>query len=288
MNRLRLVTGRRVSSSSCRIVSIMSGKGGVGKSVIAFNLADTLARLGCRVLLVDADQNSGDLHILANLQVEYGLNEYADGALSLREAVVTMANGVDLLAAGPASTTGTEATVAETARLMEQLRTDASQYDVVVIDHGSGINNRAAIMSHASDLAILVLVPELTSIADAFGLYKYLLAVNRRIECRLLVNRVQEEAEFEYIRDKFTVLAERFLSQAPGCLGFLPEDGDFRKAVASQVAISQLDTDNTTVVSAFERNAERLLQILAGHADFEAAGVIPTISKTPATADIRG
>ncbi len=288
MNRLRLVTGSHAAFTACRIVSIMSGKGGVGKSVIAFNLADTLARLDCRVLLVDADQNSGDLHILANLQVEYGLNEYADGALSLREAVVTMANGVDLLAAIPASTTGTEATVAETARLMEQLRNDASQYDVVVIDHGSGVNNRAAIMSHASDLAILVLVPELTSIADAFGLYKYLLAVNRKIDCRLLVNRIQNENEYEYIREKFTVLSERFLSQAPGDLGSLPEDNAVRRAVASQVALSQLDTENTMVVSAFERTAERLLQILAGHADSEATGLTRTISKSPAPADIRG
>ncbi len=86
------------SALSPRTISILSGKGGVGKSVVAFNLADAMARQGAKVLLVDADFGCGNLHLLANVAVEFGIGEYASRQVPLREAVTTLTGGVDLLA----------------------------------------------------------------------------------------------------------------------------------------------------------------------------------------------
>ncbi len=77
------------------LISILSGKGGVGKSVVAFNLAENLASGGAKVLLVDADLGTGNIHVLANLNSEYGIREFADGRLSLAEAVLPFARNLD-------------------------------------------------------------------------------------------------------------------------------------------------------------------------------------------------
>ena len=79
-------------------VSILSGKGGVGKSVIAYNLAELTAQAGRRVLLIDTDRTGGNLHILANSSVEKGLAEFLSAALTLRDAVTPLSDNLDLLA----------------------------------------------------------------------------------------------------------------------------------------------------------------------------------------------
>ncbi len=271
----------RRRQTRCRLLSILSGKGGVGKSVIAFNLADCLHRQSSNVLLVDASLGGGNLHILANVPISYGVAQYADGTLSLAEAITTIRDGFDLLAASD----NTDKQSAE--RFVQRLRIDAESYDVVIIDHGSGQSDRSTQLAHGSDVNLLVLVPELTSIADTYGLFKHLSKTRRQRDCRLVINRAQSEDEATYIESKFMAMTERFLGVAPTYLGFIPEDTAVRGAVASQMAISQKSPDAPASL-ALDRIAETIAPQSAFEATTQSESFSRTIFKPAAAADRRG
>ncbi|MBU0983202.1 MAG: P-loop NTPase [candidate division Zixibacteria bacterium] len=265
-----------------RMISVLSGKGGVGKSVIAFNLAHQIGLSGRRVLLVDADFSCGNLHILANVAAEYGVMEFATGKLSLAEAVTRCAHSVDLLAAANGGVTNVDTSLVST--LAARLRHQAGNYDLIILDHGSGVSDPATVLAHASDLNVLVLIPELTSIADCYGLVKYLYNANANIDCRLLVNRVLSDDEAEYVQTKFAATAERFLRRVPGFLGHVPEDIDVRRSVGSQRPVIDINSQ-ALVVQALTR----VMPAVTGPAvDTAPVNRIETINNEPATADIWG
>lgn len=284
MSRVEAKSGRGI-----KIVSIISGKGGVGKTVVAFNLAERLAADRARVLLVDADLNCGNIHILANTDVTYGLREVIRGELSVPEAVVSTPFGFDILAAGGGETIWTEQDVSPVAGAMARLRGETASYDLTLIDNSSGISKTAALITHASDAALLVLIPELTSIADCYGLYKYLIGTDPSPDCRLLVNRAESADEAEYIHKKLCAVSERFLGQTPGYLGHIAEDPGFRKSVASQTTLANL-TSETEAVQQLTFLSQRLLRILGWSPPIDRNSFgndEKTINKTTAMADIR-
>lgn len=279
---MRNSTLSRTSAASPRIISVLSGKGGVGKSVIAFNLANELARQGAKVLLVDADFGCGNLHLLANVAAEFGIGEYASNQLTLREAVTTLTSGVDLLAATWHETLGEDRNIRFTAQLLQRLRSDARAYNFILFDHRSGRNNQTAMMAHASDLVLLVAIPELTSLSDAYGLYKHLLSLGSSVDCGLVVNRAQSDDEAQFIAQKFDALTERFLGRSISVLATIPEDETVRRSIAAQSPLAKIDSQ-ATVCQALTRFATVLVQA----SEFENSS-LTTIRKDSVTADTRG
>ncbi len=272
-----------------KIISIISGKGGVGKTVVALNLAERLAAAGARVLLVDADLNCGNIHILANTGVTYGLREVMRGELSISEAVVSTEFDFDILAAGGGEALWTEQDVASVARAMTEFRAQSDRYDFVVVDNSSGVSKAAALITHASDTALLVLIPELTSISDCYGLYKHLTSSDSDMDCRLLVNRAESADEAEYIRDKLCAMGERFLERTPGYLGYISEDRAFRESVASQTTLAGVSVEGQAVqqVTFLAGNLLRMFNWISEQDHNHPRNNQKTINKTTAMADIR-
>ncbi len=230
-----------------RLVSILSGKGGVGKSVLTYNLADRLASAGKRVLMVDLDIGCGNLHILANTAGRFGVTHLVAGELSLAEAVTPVRERLDLLAANGRGWPAEVSASTGAAKLAHCLRSQDGVYDLVLVDHPSGKSEASIVLAAASDVNLLLVVPELTSIADACGLYKQLLRTDRSVDCRLLVNRAETDGEAEYIHRKFGALTERFYGRPPGYLGRLLEDGALRQAVATQAPLATVDKETPTI-----------------------------------------
>lgn len=285
--RLNLQRGAEQSVvKDTRLVSLLSGKGGVGKSVLSYNLAERLAFRGTRVLLVDLDVYCGNLHILANEACRYGVTQVVAGDLSLKEAVTPLGDNFDLLAADGRGWPEDISSAKAAAQLATRLRIEGRQYDLILIDHPSGMCQSSTVMAAASDINLLVVVPELTSIADACGLYKHLLTTDRSLDCRLLVNRAETDDEAEYIHQKFGALTERFYGRPPGYLGRLLEATSFRRAVATQKPLSATDDAEATLAD-LEEIAIHLVS--DGVSDQLPAQEFSekAINSSPATADIR-
>jgi flagellar biosynthesis protein FlhG len=288
MNRFRQPRFEVLSrSTGPRLISILSGKGGVGKSVIAFNLAERLAHAGHKTLVVDADIACGNLHILGNVNPKHGLAEFVDGRVTLADAAQSTADRLFLLPSisdGPADSLSTADVAVQT---VKRLRDEGRDFQFIIIDHSSGVSETATLMAHGSDLNILVLIPELTSISDCYGLFKYLLRANSSIDCSLLLNRVESGEEAEFIRAKFSAMADMFLGRVPGYLGAVHESTGFRQAVARQSAVAlaapqDQSLQDLTIIS------RSLVELLGTPLYAAGANQENEINKTPVTADTRG
>ncbi|MEW5994427.1 MAG: AAA family ATPase, partial [Candidatus Zixiibacteriota bacterium] len=201
MNKLRIHSRNTVPGRNTRplIVSVISGKGGVGKTVIACNLAEQLADSGCRVLLVDADQYCGNAHILINTATTFGFRDVLQGKCVLRQAVVSISENLDLLGSEGNPITGATNESDTAGALLQRLSADAGEYAVVVLDHPSGRSGLSTALAAASDLSLLVVVPELTSLADGYGLFKHLIRARAKKQCELVVNRTESEDDVEFV-----------------------------------------------------------------------------------------
>jgi len=244
---------RQPGMNDVQMISILSGKGGVGKSIISFNLAERSASLGLRTLLVDADFTSGNLHILAALKDNGGLAKFVTDQASLHDSVTRYSVSFDILTSGQTGPIEGLETITSIARFIKELREQANDYDLIILDHASGVTNRATVLASASDLSVVVAVPELTSISDAYGLCKYLYQTSPSIDCRLLLNRVKSDDEAAYIKENLTSIAEKFLGREPGLVGAIPEETTVREAVSRQCPLVQIDPHSsvTRVLEAF-------------------------------------
>lgn len=268
------------------LISILSGKGGVGKSVIAFNLSSILSQQNRRVLLVDADFTNGNQHILSKCTPKFGVQDFLTGTRSLHQCVTTLTPTLDLLGSKLNSAAVEGYSVTQAAQFTQNLHKQAADYDVVIIDHASGISNPATVIAHGSHINVLVIVPELTSIADGYGLFKYLNDANQSIDCRLFINRVRSTEEPDSIYAKFKTLTEKYLTTAPRFGGGMLEADELPESVAAQRPVVQIARQSHVVQSLM-----RLGKLLAGSPETNRLADLTHENtdnyKTAAVADLR-
>jgi flagellar biosynthesis protein FlhG len=243
-DRMRLQPGRSEVMKP-RTIAFASGKGGVGKSVLTWNLASCLAEHG-RVLMVDCDFQLGNLHILANVTPPVGISRVCSGEVPLAEAVIAAAEKIDLLPAVYPSDDAPFPKIKALAEFIAALPEKAQGYDFVLFDTASGILPHVNLVLHAVDEVVLVLTPELTSISDSYALYKILLANDANIEASLIVNRESRKEEAEYIYRKFAAMTETYLGRMPRWLGAVGLEPLVTDSVAEQKPISAVAPKSLT------------------------------------------
>ncbi len=240
--RLKLVEGgRRELRSSCRtggaaprLVAVVSGKGGVGKTSLAVNLAVSLAELRRRVLVVDGDFGLGQLDLYVGAAPPLNLGHVLADLCDVSDAVFTGPRGVRFLA-GASGRRELAVLDAELRRrfflALERFRHDT---DLVVLDLASGIgSNPLELARHAGEV-LVVTVPEPAAYADAYALIK-ILSARSLVAPRIVVNRARSEAEAEDTYLRLSRTAERHLGLTPVFGGWIPEDAAAGDAVRSRI-----------------------------------------------------
>lgn len=283
---LNLRSRREPQAGEPFVVSVLSGKGGVGKSIISLNLAERASSMGFRTLLVDADFTSGNLHILSNTGSNRGLRRFAQKEATLDKLVRPLTPTLDLLTSGSGQPLEEFEDIKLVGQMARRLRESAHEYDVVVIDHASGVSKAATVIGAVSDTNLLVVIPELTSISDCYGLCKYLYSTYDQIDCRLVINRVNSEEESEYVRTKFSAVARRFLGRSPAYAGSVVEDTAVKLAVARQQPMAHAAPDSDVCQS-----LTSIARDLFGEPKQDSNGAekapLQKININPATAEIR-
>ena len=223
-----------------RLTAIGSGKGGVGKTLIALSLARALARQGERVLLCDADLG------LSNTAVHLGMGQGGDlagvlaGKRGVEEAAVPVdggakGRGFDLLAAPAGSGAFANLGIPAANLLIASLRA-ANAYDRVVLDLSAGVDAVSMSLAAAADETIAVLTPDAASLTDAYAFAKLLVRVTRSRTPEFVVNLAATEAEGRRTAEAFIGTCRTFLKFEPHLLGIVLRDANTADAVRRQQA----------------------------------------------------
>lgn len=229
--RLRQLVKKWEQRRKKRIIAITSGKGGVGKTNIAVNLALVLCEWGHKVTLLDADLGLANVDIVMGINPPRTLSQVVRGECKLTDIVYSV-HGIKVIAGG----SGLE----ELAMLPESeimyLFQDAAQInsDFFVIDTGAGLSSQVISMALAAEEVLVVTTPEPTSLTDAYALIKVLVRQKRDLILYLVVNRVTNNKEAEQITANFCQVVKDFLAANVNYLGYIPEDRLVKTAVTRQ------------------------------------------------------
>lgn len=207
-----------------RVVCIASGKGGVGKSILATNLAVLRARQGERVLLIDFDVGFANDHLLFGLAPKHDLVSVLDGRASALDALVPGPEGVQLLSGGVGRTELVSATRRELERLFRALAPLESRFDRILIDHGAGLSYATLAQLAVAPTLLLVTSHEVTALSDAYALFKRALAANPRVRAGLVINRAPSRAHVESAWERYSGACRKFLGAVPELVGWIPAD----------------------------------------------------------------
>jgi flagellar biosynthesis protein FlhG len=207
-----------------RVISVTSGKGGVGKSSLVINLADCLARLGKRVLVVDADLGRGDICKLLGEMAPYTLNHVLSGEKSIEEIVIDGGNGIRILPAGLGVQQYQALSPSGRLSLLHGMGRLQDRFDFFLIDTGSGVSANVTSFATAAREIMLVVTPEPSSITDAYALVKTLSGRYDALHFRLLVNKCRDAEEGAALYRKLSAITGRFLEISMDYSGCILQD----------------------------------------------------------------
>jgi flagellar biosynthesis protein FlhG len=238
---LRELVGRRAPPSQpLRVVAVTSGKGGVGKTHLACNLAVLAARAGRRVLVVDADLGLANADIVLGIAPHYHLGHLLDGSAALEHVLAEGPEGVRVLAASTGVQELTQLDDAQKLRLVSALDALEDRFDLVLIDCGAGIGDNVLFFAGAAQEALLVISPEPTSLTDAYAAVKVLSQQAGVERFSVIVNPVPTEAHGREAFQKLTRVTDRFLTARVGFLGHVPRDENLQRALMAQRPVVEL------------------------------------------------
>jgi flagellar biosynthesis protein FlhG len=212
-------------------LAVTGGKGGVGKTSIAVNLALLLARLGKRPLLVDFDLGLANADVMLGLEPRTTLYEVATNAARPDEAVLTGPEGIGFVPAASGRDELTRLTPIQLNRLLASLGRLADGYDLMVIDTPAGIGGEVLAALRASKVVLVVTTPEPTSLTDAYALIKVLEAAQPGKDLRVVVNQAANQSEGLETFARLRKVVNTYLQRDLTLSGVLPRDLAVGRAV---------------------------------------------------------
>jgi len=238
----KLVKGQERRQTAARVITVTSGKGGVGKTSIAVNLAIQMQRRGKNVIILDADFGLANIEVMLGIRPQYNLADLMFRGKTLNEIITRGPEGVGFISGGSGIQELARMTKEQVMYLTQKLVELDSMADVIIVDTGAGIADNVLEFVTASSEVVLVATPEPTSITDAYALLK---ALNRRAgfsrehtSIKMISNRVGSEAEGRSLYEKMSVVVDKFLNIQPEFLGIIPQDDMISKAVMVQKPIT--------------------------------------------------
>jgi flagellar biosynthesis protein FlhG len=223
----------RKADGLVRIFSVVSGKGGVGKTNVSVNLAIALARMGKRVLLLDADIGMTNADIVMGIHYAYDLFDYLEGRATLQDIITEGPEGVKVISGGAGLLTLEKLDEKAQKDFVNGL-IDLGGFEVMVIDNGAGISRETLSFITFAHEVILVTTPEPTAITDAYRVLKTISFYGLKPSVKLVVNRVTSlDAGNEAFRKLYATSREFLTVELENC-GYIFDDARVGKAVMQQ------------------------------------------------------
>jgi len=223
-----------------KVISVTGGKGGVGKSNITLNIAISLAEMGKKVIIMDADLGLANIDIMLGLRVTRNLSHVIKGECNLDDILLEGPNGIKIIPASSGTKEMAQLSDMEHAGLIRAFSELSEDVDVLLVDTAAGIADNVISFAQASQDLIVVVCDEPTSITDAYALIKILSVEHDVFRFRIVANMVRTTNEGRELFAKLTRVTDQFLDVALDYLGSVPFDENVRKSVKKQQALVKL------------------------------------------------
>ena len=245
-----------------RVITVTSGKGGVGKSNTSINLALQFRKMGQRVIILDADFGLANIEIMFGTVPKHNLCDLIYQGKNIKDIITWGAGDVGFISGGSGIVGMANLSRGYLKYIIQNLAQLDAIADVIIIDTGAGISDAVLEFLVASGEIILVTTPEPTSITDSYSLLK---ALNRHprfsreaSQIKVIANRVNRASEGELLFKKLEVVVNRYLKLPISYLGAVPWDNLLSEAVMQQKPVS-LSNPNAKSSLAFEQIAAKLM-----------------------------
>ncbi len=218
-----------------RIITVTSGKGGVGKTNTSVNMALAYARLGKKVIVMDADLGLANVNVMLNVIPKFTLYHVIRKQKSMKEIIQKTEYGIEIVAGASGVSKIANLTEEERQNFINELDT-LSNADIIIIDTSAGVSSNVLDFIAAADDAVIITTPEPTAITDAYGIIKIIATEidNLNMGLKLVVNRVKSVAEAKKVSDRMTQIAGQFLNLKVDYLGFIYDDPVVSQSVLRQ------------------------------------------------------
>ncbi len=240
----QLVQQKSAPRKVARVITVTSGKGGVGKSSLSVNLAIQFSRMGKKVIVFDADFGLANIEIMLGIRPQYNLADLMFRGKNLEDIITEGPEGIGFISGGSGIQELTMLSREQIIYLTQKLFQLDKIADIIIIDTGAGIADSVMEFVAASSEVLLVVTPEPTSITDAYALLKTLnrksdfSAKNTKI--KMIANRTTRDSEGLELYDKLAIVSEKFLNIPIEYLGAVPQDLNVSKAVIQQKPVTVL------------------------------------------------
>jgi len=227
-------------TNRAQTIAITSGKGGVGKSNVAINLAVLLSAVGNRVAVVDADWGLANLDVLVETKVRANLSHVIAGQRKLREVILDLPCGVQLVPGANGLAQMASLSEFHRAHLLNELSALEAENDIVLIDTGAGIGPDVMHFASCSDIVLVVTTPEPTAITDSYSMIKLLVQNGYEGQINLLVNLATDRQDARSAYERISNVARRFLNRMIYNAGYVLIDPKVAQAVRRRQPFVQL------------------------------------------------
>ncbi len=228
---------KHTNPAPVQVLAVTGGKGGVGKTSVAINTAVALAKSGRRVALLDADFGLANVDVMLNLRISRTIEQVLDGECGLRDIMLTGPAGIWVIPAASGARRLTRLNDFEQAGLIRAFDELAQQIDILIVDTAAGISDAVLRIVSASQEILLVLCDEPSSLTDAYAMVKVLQRDFGRQRFRVLVNKIESEADALDVFEKFRGVCDQFLEVSLVYAGYIPQDFAMQQAMKKQCSV---------------------------------------------------
>jgi flagellar biosynthesis protein FlhG len=236
------------------VVAVSGGKGGVGTTTLAINIAVALGQLGKRVVLVDADLQRGDVAAFCGLKDDYSVADVMSARRTVHEVLQRGPAGIQIVPGVWAPNKPIELNPMAQRRLLQQLKSLGRHADIVMLDVGTGAGDMHRRYWQAADRVLLITTPDSVSIMDAYATIKVFDSDVTDAEIDVVVNRADGEQQAACVQQRIDASCRRFLARRVNDGGYVPEDPLVTAAAQTSMPVV-IATPHSAAVRGIERVA---------------------------------
>ncbi len=224
------------SPKSPSVISVASGKGGVGKTITAVNMAMNAQAMGYKTLILDGDLGLSNVNIVLGLSARYNISDALNERVSMKEVVLEGPRGIHIIPGGSGISGLAELSLAQRINLLEKIDEVARNYDLLIVDTGAGISTNVIHLNSIADAVVVVTTPEPHALTDAYAFIKIMCETHGAKNFYMVINKVLNEGQGLKIFQNFADVAKRNSYSEVMLGGTVPRDDLLERSVMAQRA----------------------------------------------------